>query len=364
MLVRDGHTIGEGFHHRRGEPHAEVEALRAAGGDAHGATLYVSLEPCDHAGLTPPCTAAVIGAGIARVVVGALDPNPRTAAGGVARLRAAGIEVEVRNDPAARALVERFAVAVTTARPFVTLKMAASVDGRVGPEPGRHQLTGSEAAAFVRELRAEHDAVMVGAGTVAVDDSLLTVRPPRARLVPYRRVVVCDRPLPADRRIFAPAEGYAPTIVLCAGPGEAYGQLEAVAEVVIVQTDGSPSVDLEAGLVALKQRGVQSVLCEGGPRLAARLVAAGLVDRLEWLIAPVALSTSRAVAALGPLAAAGSLDGRRGAAAGCRRAHLRAPGAAGARITCLPASSVTRAACARASPIRAAGRHSSCSRRR
>jgi diaminohydroxyphosphoribosylaminopyrimidine deaminase/5-amino-6-(5-phosphoribosylamino)uracil reductase len=298
VLVREGHTLGEGFHHRRGEPHAEVEALRAAHGDARGATLYASLEPCDHEGLTPPCTRAVIAAGVARVVIGALDPNPKTAGAGVARLRAGGIAVDVVDDARARDLVDAFAVAIRSGRPFVTLKLAASLDGYVAPRPGPYWLTGAEARAFVRELRASHDAVMVGAGTVIADDPQLTVRPPHARTVPYRRVVVSDRPsLPRERRVFAPANGYLPTLVLGAGPSGEYGQLEGVAEVICVGKDGG-SMDVGAGLVALKERGIESVLCEGGPRLAARLLARGLVDRVHWLVAPRLLAGPEAVPAL------------------------------------------------------------------
>jgi diaminohydroxyphosphoribosylaminopyrimidine deaminase / 5-amino-6-(5-phosphoribosylamino)uracil reductase len=307
VLVRDGVTVGEGFHHRCGEPHAETEALRVAADAARGATLYVSLEPCDHTGLTPPCTQALIAAGVSRVVVGALDPDPRTSGGGVARLRAAGIDTDVVGDGRARGLIERFTVAARSPRPFVTLKMAASLDGFVAPSPGPYWLTGPEVRAFVRELRAEHDAVLVGAGTVLSDDPLLTVRPPHARRVPYRRVCICDgRPVSADRRIFAAEDGYGPTVVLAAGPRERFGQLERLAEVVCVGEGDQETVDIEKGLVALKKLGIESVLCEGGPRLAARLLAAGAVDRLEWLIAPQLLAGPSAVPAL---AAAEAFDG-------------------------------------------------------
>ena len=300
VLVRDGVTIGEGFHHRRGDPHAEVEALRAAGGDAAGATLYVSLEPCDHDGRTPPCAPAIVAAGVVRVVIGALDPNPKTDARGVERLRAAGVAVDVVNDPEALRLIEPFARAVTSPRPFVTLKLAASLDGHVAPAPEPFWLTGPEARSFVRELRAAHDAVLVGAGTITADDPLLTVRPPYARLVPYRRAVICDaRAVPAESRVFLQADGYAPTLVLAAGPRARFGQLERVAEVAYIGEEDAPSVDLEAALVVVRERGVTSVLCEGGPRLAARLLAAGLVDRLEWLVAPRLLAGPHAVPALG-----------------------------------------------------------------
>ena len=140
VLVRDGVTLGEGWHHRAGEPHAEVEALRdahARGNDVSGATAYVSLEPCNHTGRTPPCSEALIAAQIARVVIGALDPNPKTAGAGVRRLREAGIEVDVADDAAARALIERFRWTIAHDRPYVTLKMAASLDGYVASRRAR-----------------------------------------------------------------------------------------------------------------------------------------------------------------------------------------------------------------------------------
>jgi len=209
VLVRDGETLGEGWHHRRGEPHAEVEALRdaaARGRDVRGATAYVSLEPCHHHGRTPPCSEALIEAGVARAVVRALDPNPKTAAGGVRRLRDAGIDVEVVDDAVARGLVERFAWTILHPdRPFVTLKMAMSLDGYVAARPGAQQwLTGPAARERVRELRFENDAVMVGAGTIRVDDPLLTVRPHANRRKPYTRVVVCETaPVPTASRVLA-----------------------------------------------------------------------------------------------------------------------------------------------------------------
>jgi diaminohydroxyphosphoribosylaminopyrimidine deaminase/5-amino-6-(5-phosphoribosylamino)uracil reductase len=304
VIVDGAETLGEGFHRMRGEPHAEVEALRAAraaGHEVRGATLYVTLEPCDHTGLTPPCSEAVIEAGLARVVAGTLDPNPRTAGGGVARLRAAGVSVDVAEDAWARALVEDFAFAVNHSRPYVRLKLAASLDGRVAPRPGeRHWLTGAEARDYVRELRASCDAVLVGAGTVRIDDPQLSVRPPRARRKPYLRVVVCEREsVPADRAIFAPLAGYDRTLVLApAGARDRFADLEAVADVLFVGDAGTLQLDLPQAFVALRARGVASVLCEGGPTLAGRLFAAGLIDRVDWLLAPVLLSGPESVPVL------------------------------------------------------------------
>jgi diaminohydroxyphosphoribosylaminopyrimidine deaminase/5-amino-6-(5-phosphoribosylamino)uracil reductase len=304
VFARGATTLGEGYHHMRGEAHAEVEALRDAarrGSDVTASTLYVTLEPCNHTGLTPPCSEAVVAARVERVVVGTADPNPRTAGAGFARLRAAGIVVDVAGDPWSRSLIEDFERAAGRTRPYVRLKLAASLDGYVAPRPGeRYWLTGEATKAYVRELRATYDAVLVGAGTVRADDPQLTVRPPRARRTPYRRVVACERgPLPAERAIFAPADGYAPTIVLApSGRRTAFASLAARAEVVYVGPEDAGTLDLEAALDALRARGIASVLCEGGPTLAAQLVGRGLVDRVDWFVAPVVLQGRTAVPAL------------------------------------------------------------------
>jgi diaminohydroxyphosphoribosylaminopyrimidine deaminase/5-amino-6-(5-phosphoribosylamino)uracil reductase len=322
VLVRDGETLGEGWHHRAGEPHAEVEALRdaaARGRDVSGATAYVSLEPCNHHGRTPPCSEALIAAGIARVVVGALDPNPKTAQGGVRRLREAEIVVETIAFPAAGALIERFAWTILHPdRPYVTLKMAMSLDGYVASRPGAQQwLTGAAARERVRVLRSEHDAVLVGAGTIRVDDPLLTVRPHITRRKPYVRVVACETtPIPATSRVLAappdaPSGAYAPTIVLApAGARAAFAELEALADVVYVGDADATRFDLAAGLAALRERGIATVLCEGGPTLAGRLLAAGLVQRTVWFVAPTFLHTAEAVPVLAGANLAG-LDGWR-----------------------------------------------------
>lgn len=300
VIARETATLGEGFHHAQGEPHAEVEAMRdaaAAGQDVRGATLYVTLEPCDHYGLTPPCTEEVLEAGIARVVIGALDPNPRTAGRGAWRLREE-IPVTVLDDRWALALIEDFTTWVAGARPYVTLKMAVSLDGYVAPQQGVHAVTGEPAREYVRELRAMHDAVLVGAGTVRIDDPQLTVRPPHARRRPYRRVVVCEtEPISARARVLASVPGYAQTIVLAPGGAwERFTELEQVARVVFV--GDATQLDVRAAFEALVREGVASVLCEGGPTLAAAILAAGLVDRLVWLIAPKLFANAQAVPAL------------------------------------------------------------------
>ncbi len=309
VLVGGDATLGEGYHHRRGEAHAEVEALRAAaaaGADVRGATAYVSLEPCNHHGRTGPCTEALIAAGIARVVIGALDPNPRTAGSGVARLIEAGLAVEVIGDAASIALVERFAFTIEAPLPFVTLKMAMSLDGRIAPRSGvSFAVTGSAAHERVRDLRYDYDAVMVGAGTIRVDDAQLTVRPHRTRRKAYVRVVVCETDPVADTsRIFvappdAPPGAYAPTVVLAPGAARArFARLERIADVVYVGDDHASTLDLRAALHALREHGITTVLCEGGPTLAGRLLEGRLVQRATWFIAPRFLQAADSVGVL------------------------------------------------------------------
>ncbi|MGA2395769.1 MAG: dihydrofolate reductase family protein [Candidatus Lustribacter sp.] len=250
-----------------------------------GATMYVTLEPHDHESTMPRCSVAVIEAGIARVVVGALDPNVRTHGQGVERLRGAGVAVDVVEDPASLALIERFAYTIGSELPFVTLKMAMSLDGYISPRGGTYRVTGEAARERVNDLRAAHDAVMVGAGTVRVDDPLLTIRPHRTRVKPYARVVVAGAtPLAPSHRVFAepagaPPGAYRPTIVLAPEPG-------------------AREVDLRAALIALRAGGIETVLCEGGPALAGNLLAARLVERIVWFVAPAFLRTPGAVPVL------------------------------------------------------------------
>ncbi len=265
--------------------------------------MYVTLEPHDHASTQPRCSVALIEAGIARVIVGAIDPNERTHGRGVARMREAGIAVEVADDAACLALIERFAAIVDSSLPYVTLKMAMSLDGCVAPRAGSNvRVTGEMARERVYDLRAEHDAVMVGAGTVRVDDPLLTVRPHRTRRQPYTRVVVCESaPVPASSRVLAPppdapAGAYAPTIVL-APPGlaDAFAPLAAHAHLILAGEPDAQQLDLVAAMRALRAAGVATVLCEGGPTLAARLLAHRLVARIVWFVAPVFFGAPGAV---------------------------------------------------------------------
>jgi diaminohydroxyphosphoribosylaminopyrimidine deaminase / 5-amino-6-(5-phosphoribosylamino)uracil reductase len=297
VVARGETMLGEGYHHRAGEAHAEVNALADAG-DARGATMYVSLEPCLHVGRTPPCTNALRRAGIARVVIGALDP---TRHGGAAELARDGLEVAIANDPEARKLIEIFTRPVARTRAYVTLKMAMSLDGYVASRPGTPEwISCEEERLFVRDLRVAHDAVMVGAGTVRIDDPQLTVRPPASRLREFVRIVACaNDSVPPESRVFAPVPGYARTVVLAPGAARArFRALEDVADVLYVG-ESQETLDIKTALEALRERGITSVLCEGGPTLAGDLIARGLVDRFYWAISPVLLHSESAVSVLG-----------------------------------------------------------------
>jgi len=247
VVVRDGEVVGEGWHQRKGEAHAEVIALDAAGDRAKGATLFVTMEPCAHHGSTPPCTAAVLAAGVARVVAGSLDPNPE-AGGGLELLRAAGVETEDADSVAARIQNEAWRVWVAAKRPFVILKLGLTLDGRVAL-PGTRWVTGEESRRRVHELRAQVDAVAVGMGTVREDDPQLTARDVGVVHQP-RRLAFGRGPLPDGSELELRSGG------------------------------------LEDELAALAAEGVQSLLLEGGPTLAEGIMRADLVDRVMLFVAP------------------------------------------------------------------------------
>lgn len=285
IVSPEGEVVGEGFTALRPGPHAETAALEAAGVRARGATVYTSLEPCSHATVTPPCTAALIAAGVARAVVGAIDPDPRVNGEGVRILRDAGIAVEtgvLRRE--AEALIEPFAKWVTTDRPFVTLKLAMTLDGKVAAPDGTSRwITGPEARAEVHDLRRRADAVLVGAGTVEADDPALTFREPGLEgAQPLRVLVDSSGRTSASAQLFDDA---APTLVLTVDDVAAGAWERAGAEVARVAS-GEGGVDLDAALVELGRRGVCHLLCECGPTLAGSLVDQGLVDRFVLYLAP------------------------------------------------------------------------------
>jgi diaminohydroxyphosphoribosylaminopyrimidine deaminase / 5-amino-6-(5-phosphoribosylamino)uracil reductase len=287
VVGADGQVVGEGWHAQLGAPHAEVVALGQAGTAAHGGTLYVTLEPCAHHGRTPPCADAVIAAGVRRVVYAASDPNP-VARGGAGRLRQAGIEVTSGVcELQAVELNAPFHHAFASPLPWVTLKLAVSLDGMLAPAGGVQQwLTGAASRREVHRLRAGADAVAVGSGTALADDPRLDVREhPSPRVPPLR--VVFDRRLrlPLESRLVRTARDL-PTLVVCADDtGPAAARL-AEAGVQLL-----PAATLEDALRALRDRGVRSLLAEGGAALAGSLLSQGLVHRLVTFQAPVILGS-------------------------------------------------------------------------
>lgn len=306
VVVRAGQVVGEGWHARAGGPHAEVVALAAAGTAARGATAYVSLEPCCHHGRTPPCTEALVAAGVARVVYACGDPNPRVAGGGAARLRAADIEVEGGVlDAEARAVNPGFLARMARGRPWLRLKVAASLDGRTALADGRSRwITGPEARRDVQRLRARSSAIVTGIGTVLADDPELTVRDePAGAVRPPLRVVLDSRlRLPPSARLLA-TPGQVVALTVAPEAGAAATLAAAGVDVRRVAGEGGrvAPADLVATLVDLE---CNEVLVEAGPALNGALLAAGLVDELVVYQAPHVLGgTALPMFALPPLAA-------------------------------------------------------------
>lgn len=293
VIIADGQVVGRGFHARAGEPHAEVLALREAGGRARGATMYVTLEPCDHTGRTGPCTDALIAAGVRRVVVAMQDPDPQVDGRGIARLREAGIEVEVGLlEAQARRLNEFFIKHRRTGLPFVALKWAMSLDGRIAVRRGSPtSITGEATRQYVHGLRNVYDAALVGVGTVLADDPLLTCRLP-AGTVPVPRHplrVIVDSRLrtpPAARVVTGARE--VPTLIATtrAAPEDRVEAMRRAGVEVIVLEQADGRVDLRALAAMLGGRGVLSVLVEGGAEVAASVLALGIADKVIASVAP------------------------------------------------------------------------------
>ena len=297
VIVRGGRIAAEGFHRRAGEAHAEVNALAQLRGSPRGTTMYVTLEPCSHTGRTGPCTEVIIAARPARVVVGCRDPNPIVDGRGIARLRRAGIRVDVGCLKAdAKTAIRAYSVWVREGRPLVTLKAAATLDGFIAQKtkPTARSssakrapiwITSPEARAAAHELRAAHDAILVGAGTIRADNPRLTVRDAKRRPVgqPLRVVLAGRQPLPAGAQVF-----------------------DRAAETLTIE-DPRGRVAPARALKLLAARGVQSVLLEGGAAIAGAFIKAGLVDRIALFVAPKLLGGGIGVAAGADLAVARAL---------------------------------------------------------
>ncbi len=295
VIVRGGRIVAEGFHRRAGRAHAEVNALGALRGGARGTTLYVTLEPCSHTGRTAPCTEAILAARPgrpARVVVGCRDPNPIVDGRGIARLRRAGLRVDVGClEEECRAAIAGYAIWVREHRPLVTLKAAATLDGFIAETASRRRrapvwITGRQARRAAHELRATHDAILVGAGTVRADDPQLTVRLPgrRAARTPLRVVLAGRRSLPKGARVL---DGAAPTLTI---------------------RDPTGRVAVKPALEVLAARGIQSLLVEGGAAIHGAFIAAGLVDRVALFLAPKLIGGGLPVASGANLSVARALS--------------------------------------------------------
>jgi diaminohydroxyphosphoribosylaminopyrimidine deaminase/5-amino-6-(5-phosphoribosylamino)uracil reductase len=291
LVLKAGRIVGRGFFRRPGEAHAEVKAIAAAGKAAQGATLVLNLEPCCHWGRTPPCTDTVIRAGIRRVVAGMTDPNPKVAGGGFRRLRQAGIEVVAPVlEAECRRFNEVFVKFITTGRPFVIMKVGATLDGKIATRTGESQwITGEPARGEAHRLRAWADAVLVGAGTVARDDPELTARGVGRGRSP--RPVVVDGLLKISprARFLQPCPRKGRPLVATtrrAGPKRIAAFAAAGAEVLVLKQDRAGRVDVKALMRALHERDIASVLLEGGAELNASMLAAGAVDKVILLLAP------------------------------------------------------------------------------
>ena len=305
VIVRDGRIVGRGWTAPGGRPHAETAALSAAETTARGATAYVSLEPCAHHGQTPPCAEALVKAGVARVVIGSGDPDPRVSGKGVATLEAAGIEV-VREvcEGEAEAAQAGFLMRVREGRPHVTLKLAMTLDGRIATRAGESRwITGAAARAWVHGLRASHDAVLVGAGTAQADDPMLDLRhgvtSPRP---PVRIVADTGLSVRPDSRLIRSARQQPVWLLHVPGVGRTETPPLSTAGAVLVEVAASDKggLDPDAMLKTLGARGLTRVLCEGGGGLAASLLRAGLVDELVTIVAGKVIGGD-GVAAIGAL---------------------------------------------------------------
>lgn len=294
IVSPDGRIVGRGRTDDHGRPHAEAAALAQAGDAARGAAAYVTLEPCAHTGKSgPPCADALVKAGVSRVVVAMIDPDPRTNGGGIAKLRAAGIETAtavLRHD--AELLNRGFVLRVTRSRPLVTLKLAQSADGFTAREPGEGPwITGEEARRFGHLLRAEHDAILVGIETAVADDPELTCRIPGLERYSPIRVVLDSRLRLDPKSKLAQTAHTTPTLVFTAQNGGA-DLRDLGVEIIRVEPDTDGHVSIAAVLRALADRGAMRLLVEGGATVISAFLKAGFADRLEIFTAPMILGNS------------------------------------------------------------------------
>jgi diaminohydroxyphosphoribosylaminopyrimidine deaminase/5-amino-6-(5-phosphoribosylamino)uracil reductase len=314
VVIRDGQIVGQGVHRYTQVTHAEVLALEDAGAQARGATLYTTLEPCSHQGRTPPCTETIIRSGIARVVAAMIDPNPQVCGRGLEALRRAGVRVTVGIcETEARRLNEAFITYITTGRPFVHLKLAMSLDGRIATRTGESRwITGDRARHRVQELRHESDAVLVGIGTVLADDPQLTDRLGRPRSRPLVRIVLDSRlRIPLRSKLVATA-GEAPVLIFTLSEDTDRLKALAASGITILRVPADDDrVSLSAVLAELGRREITRVLVEGGAEVAASFVEQRLVDKITLFVAPRLIGGRAALSALGGRGSAGLADALR-----------------------------------------------------
>jgi diaminohydroxyphosphoribosylaminopyrimidine deaminase/5-amino-6-(5-phosphoribosylamino)uracil reductase len=289
VIVRDGRVVGEGWHQRFGGPHAEIEALRAAGDAARGATVYVTLEPCAHMGKTPPCTAALVAAGVARVVAGCRDPHPRVDGRGLAELERSGVDVTVGVlEDAATDLIAPFAKLAANGRPWVIAKWAMTIDGKLATRTGASRwISGEESRARVHVLRGRVDAIVVGRGTAAADDPLLTARPPGPR-VATRIVLDSQASLSLDSQLVRTSSEGPVMVATCANaPAGRCQELRERGVEVWPSAGASPGQRWTELLDELGRRQMTNVLVEGGAQVLGTLADLGEIDEVHAFVAPL-----------------------------------------------------------------------------
>ena len=304
LLVRDGEVVGRGFHTWAGLKHAEIVALEEAGARARGATLYINLEPCCHQGRTGPCTAALIEAGVARVVAALEDPNPLVGGDGMRQLRAAGIQTEIASEFTAEAerLNEAFVHFMRTRRPLVTLKTALTLDGKIAaPDDNRGWITSEKARAHVQQLRHDSDAILTGIGTVLADDCLLTDRTGQPRSRPLLRIVMDSRlRLPLDSKMVRSASaGDLLAVGTSAAPAERRKALEDRGLRVLILDGSDGRADLRRTIEAVAQDRYQSVLIEAGSKVNWAALETGVADKIYFYYAPKILGGTESLSMAG-----------------------------------------------------------------
>lgn len=290
VVVKEGRMIGLGSHLEMGTPHAEVHALQMAGSQAEGSTVYVTLEPCSHFGKTPPCADRLIAEKVKKVFVACKDPNPDVAGTGIERLRSHGIEVEVgllEND--AQQLNEKFNKFIVGKMPFVTIKTASTLDGKIATTTGDSKwITNEESRSFVHTLRHQHQAIMVGVNTVITDNPKLSTRLSVPSIQPHRLIVDSSLRTPIDAEVIRDIQdsNQSTTLITTEGASEEREQAFKALGVDIIRCGSGPSVDLHTALKLLGERGIGSILLEGGGRLNGAMLEAGLVDKIILFFAP------------------------------------------------------------------------------